>query len=302
MDRLGVAGLRCQRDRDTASNGGGFDLCRYALFTLVGIAGEDDLDAPDLPTPAAKPADWQKVAEGENEHLNDGEVTLGQATTAHATGMNSSQPPNAVFAPEASKQIRDRLIAEVANLLTGDDAALWAHRRLGEKNKLIAADAGCVECAFAAKLTALGTAVGDAPQGNSEPVDRLQTTSNGLRSKRIDKSLLRLPETRRVRDREHVKLVAQQPCLVCGRRPSDAHHPRFAQNRAMARKASDEFLFRSVAVTTARSTALGTKPCGGEILGSIRSSRPAHCGSKVICYLRILQQAAENTRPAHPRR
>ena len=23
---------------------------RYALFTLVGIAGEDDLDAPDLPT------------------------------------------------------------------------------------------------------------------------------------------------------------------------------------------------------------------------------------------------------------
>ena len=26
---------------------------RYALFTLVGIAGEDDLDAPDLPAPAA---------------------------------------------------------------------------------------------------------------------------------------------------------------------------------------------------------------------------------------------------------
>jgi hypothetical protein len=24
---------------------------RYALFTLVGIAGQDDLDAPDLPTP-----------------------------------------------------------------------------------------------------------------------------------------------------------------------------------------------------------------------------------------------------------
>jgi len=26
---------------------------RYALFTLVGIAGEDDLDAPDLLSPAA---------------------------------------------------------------------------------------------------------------------------------------------------------------------------------------------------------------------------------------------------------
>src|SRR6201993_520862 len=29
---------------------------RYALFTLVGIAGEDDLDAPDLITPAAPDA------------------------------------------------------------------------------------------------------------------------------------------------------------------------------------------------------------------------------------------------------
>src|SRR5580700_8165672 len=29
---------------------------RYALFTLVGIAGEDDLDAPDLNTPRQQPA------------------------------------------------------------------------------------------------------------------------------------------------------------------------------------------------------------------------------------------------------
>jgi hypothetical protein len=50
-----------------------------------------------------------------------------------------------------------------------------------------------------------------------------------------------LPEPRRVRDREHVKFVAQQACIVCGRRPSDAHHLRFAQSRALARKVSDEF-------------------------------------------------------------
>ena len=46
---------------------------------------------------------------------------------------------------------------------------------------------------------------------------------------------------RRIRDREHVKSVAKQPCLVCGRRPADAHHLRFAQPPTLGRKASDEF-------------------------------------------------------------
>jgi hypothetical protein len=46
---------------------------------------------------------------------------------------------------------------------------------------------------------------------------------------------------RRIRDRDHVKSVAKQACLICGRRPADAHHLRFAQSRALGRKASDEF-------------------------------------------------------------
>jgi len=52
---------------------------------------------------------------------------------------------------------------------------------------------------------------------------------------------LALPAPRRIRDREHVKSVARQPCLVCGRRPADAHHLRFAQVPALGRKVSDEF-------------------------------------------------------------
>ena len=44
-----------------------------------------------------------------------------------------------------------------------------------------------------------------------------------------------------IRDRDHVRLVAKQPCLVCGRRPADAHHLRFAQSRTLGRKVSDEF-------------------------------------------------------------
>ena len=48
-------------------------------------------------------------------------------------------------------------------------------------------------------------------------------------------------EPRRHRDKAHLKFVASQPCLVCGRSPADAHHLRFTQLRAMGRKVSDEF-------------------------------------------------------------
>jgi hypothetical protein len=57
----------------------------------------------------------------------------------------------------------------------------------------------------------------------------------------VDKTVLSLPTHRRIRDREHVKSVAKQPCLLCGRRPADAHHLRFAQSPALGRKVSDEF-------------------------------------------------------------
>jgi hypothetical protein len=57
----------------------------------------------------------------------------------------------------------------------------------------------------------------------------------------VDKSALPLSEPRRYRDRAHLEFVASQPCLLCGRQPSDAHHLRFMQPRAMGRRVSDEF-------------------------------------------------------------
>ena len=50
-----------------------------------------------------------------------------------------------------------------------------------------------------------------------------------------------LPKEKRFRDREHLQFVATQPCLICGRQPTQAHHVRFAQPRALAMKVSDEF-------------------------------------------------------------
>jgi hypothetical protein len=61
------------------------------------------------------------------------------------------------------------------------------------------------------------------------------------RSKSIDKSALPFSEPRRIRDRDHIRYVAKQPCLICGRQPCDAHHLRFTQSRALGRKVSDEF-------------------------------------------------------------
>jgi hypothetical protein len=58
---------------------------------------------------------------------------------------------------------------------------------------------------------------------------------------RIDKSLLAIAEPKRLRDRAHLKFVASQSCLICGRQPSDPHHLRFAQPRAIGLKVSDEF-------------------------------------------------------------
>jgi hypothetical protein len=81
------------------------------------------------------------------------------------------------------------------------------------------------------------------PSSPSPPAD----VSRGVggkrsRAKRIDKSALAFPEPRRIRDRDHVRYVAKQPCLICGRRPSDPHHLRFAQTQALGRKVSDEFV------------------------------------------------------------
>jgi len=57
----------------------------------------------------------------------------------------------------------------------------------------------------------------------------------------IDKGVLTVASPRRYRNRDHLRFVMQQPCLLCGRKPSDAHHIRFVQPRALGRKASDEF-------------------------------------------------------------
>ena len=76
---------------------------------------------------------------------------------------------------------------------------------------------------------------------NAAAAPSLAPAAPGSTSGKIDKSQLALAEPKRLRDRAHLKFVASQPCLICGRQPSDPHHLRFAQPRAIGLKVSDEF-------------------------------------------------------------
>jgi DNA recombination protein Rad52 len=78
-------------------------------------------------------------------------------------------------------------------------------------------------------------------QANTIEDQALAPVASNLLSGKIDKSQLAIAEPKRLRDKTHLKFVASQPCLICGRQPSDPHHLRFAQPRAIGLKVSDEF-------------------------------------------------------------
>ena len=218
---------------------------RYALFTLVGIAGEDDLDVPNLNAPAA-PVPVEKSASKKLERLNGGEGNSTREVSGRRSAKAVSVSSKPSLDPEKSAALRDQLATALTEIESTDQAANWAHRVLGTKNTLTTADAACIEEAFRAKLALLATDTADGSEIPQEK-ERLQTPSRFVRAKKgqratvIDKSALALPEPRRVRDRKHVRYVTRQSCLICGRRPSDCHHLRFVQSRALSRKPSDEF-------------------------------------------------------------
>jgi ERF superfamily len=209
---------------------------RYALFTLVGIAGEDDLDAPDL-LPSRAPEGQPSSQPGNKKAaLNGGQ---GQSGATSQRRKPDSTPLRPKLDPQASAALRNQLIAELKDIGSSEEAAHWAHRVMGAKNSLTAVDAEQVEQAFRQRLTRF-TALTEPSLEPKSPVRRPDRGKSRRRAS-VDKSILPLPAPRRLRDREHVKAVAKQPCLVCGRRPADAHHLRFAQSPALGRKVSDEF-------------------------------------------------------------
>jgi hypothetical protein len=211
---------------------------RYALFTLVGIAGEDDIDAPDLMTPASAAATTLSPSRTANGPPDELRSSTSAVADVNGSKLRSSTPApqSAMLDHEASSALRDSLLAELDGIGSVEEAAIWAHRVIGPKGTLVAADAKLVEDRFQQKLVAL-----EAAQRTAKRTKRRPRKSAKLDQQPIDKTELSHPEPRRIRDREHLRFVMQQPCLICGRTPSDPHHLRFTQPRALGRKVSDEF-------------------------------------------------------------
>jgi hypothetical protein len=207
---------------------------RYALFALVGIAGEDDLDAPDLlvePSPIV-------------EAPTNPDLSL---QTPRKRSNGSVHRPKPVLAADASAALRDQLQAEIANLNHSDDLALWAHRRLPAKNTLAVGDVLAVEEAYRKQLeiSSADEAALVHPDGCYAGPDTSAAVSvnspltqpqNGAESQ-----VTPLCKPARKRSKAHLLFVAAQPCLVCQRFPCDAHHLKFAQPRSLGRKVSDEY-------------------------------------------------------------
>jgi hypothetical protein len=224
---------------------------RYALFALVGIAGEDDLDAPDL---CAAPPTTAAMTELRFPPRSDGNGRTRAAARAAGTP---------VFSSDESAALWDQLLGEIAGLRSVESATNWAQGALAVKNQLTASDAKLLEEAFEKRLSEL------LPSESAAVVPSEGFSADGHKIGKIgedsadqaciDKSMLTVAAPRRYRNRDHLRFVMQQPCLLCGRKPSDAHHIRFVQPRALGRKASDEF-----AVPLCRSHHRGVHRAGDE--------------------------------------
>ena len=238
---------------------------RYGLFTLVGIAGEDDLDAPDLgadPTPSAELPRPASQSNGQ---------TLAMARAAGGDRRRPAVSATFVLGEQLSASLRESLIEQLAAINSADEAAAWAQRNMPAKNKLMAADAKMVEERFQARLLQIDqqeTADEKSPAaaararmadglGLAAPPHDVPTQSatmgaavtpgtqkafarRGRRSPAPSVQALGKPV--RLRDMDHRRFVLRQACLVCGRVPSDPHHLTFTQPRALGRRVSDEFI------------------------------------------------------------
>jgi hypothetical protein len=194
---------------------------RYALFALVGIAGEDDLDAPE-------------------PHVAVSTVGGGTPTPAKASERALIRPT--ALNAESSKQLREAMLVEIQSIKNSDDLAIWAHKRFSAKNTLTEEDAYVIEASYQAVLVTfdhvsildevneLRPAVQVSPKRVDHPFKTPKTATTAP-----------LRKESRQRNKRHLAFVASQPCLVCQQTPSDAHHLKFAQRSALARKVSDEF-------------------------------------------------------------
>jgi hypothetical protein len=127
---------------------------RYALFTLVGIAGEDDLDAPDLAAAVIAP---QSSLEAGNvsTKVSTGPQPAGSAATEKTEKTRFAERKRvAALSAEASARQRDHLLSEIEGLCE-DELEAWTLRNWPKVNSLAPADGERLRQLFASRLAQL---------------------------------------------------------------------------------------------------------------------------------------------------
>jgi hypothetical protein len=215
---------------------------RYALFTLVGIAGEDDLDSKTGPADLPR-SDYRSQSTGDA-------ALAARARNGAKLRVRSGGP---VLTSDQSAILRERLLGQLVAINSTDEAATWARQNLSAKNTLTAGDSRIVEEEFQTRLSTIGDGEGPSRPSNAVYVRNVmgagrpdvgdsQKTSKVSGKPPRNSAVRALGKTVRLRDKEHRKFVSRQACLVCGRTPSDPHHLTFMQPRALGNRVSDEFL------------------------------------------------------------
>jgi hypothetical protein len=221
---------------------------RYALFTLVGIAGEDDLDAPDLNVANARPATTQPSVTSSVAAARKPTAGNGRGGTL-VQRIPSAAANRSILAPDESARLREAMLAEIESVTSAASATAWASTMLGAKNSLTADDARAVEAAFEIKFAGLPNdlaasvlmpnVIAADSNGVIPDVGTAEPISAGA-NRRANRKLP-ITKTVRHRNKEHLKFIGTQPCLICAKQPSDPHHLSFAQPRALGRKVSDAY-------------------------------------------------------------
>jgi hypothetical protein len=217
---------------------------RYALFTLVGIAGEDDLDAPDLGADPTSTAELRRPGRQTN-----GPAAAARSRVGDDRKRSDGSATRSVLGEQLSASLRESLIEQMAAVNSAADATAWAYRNLAAKSTLTAADAKMVEERFQERLSHIECTPEGLPHDVQPPIHEpvgvtvkpfAQKPPTRKRSPRMPVQALGKPV--RLRDKDHRRFVLRQACLVCGRAPSDPHHLTFTQPRALGRRVSDEFI------------------------------------------------------------
>ncbi|MDT4743669.1 ERF family protein [Bradyrhizobium sp. WYCCWR 12699] len=209
---------------------------RYALFTLVGIAGEDDIDAPDLAITVGAPSQANApvaASNGLDGEASDAAPRARPLLRPPADLRQRSRSQTGPLGADESARRRDRLVSEIESFTDSAELDAWSLHAWREVNALASTDGARVRQAFSARLGA-GEEVEHGPQPASPPTSQDAPADPGDGG-------LALPKLKRQRDRQHLRFVAKQPCLVCGRQPCDPHHVRFAQAHGLGQKVSDEY-------------------------------------------------------------